>query len=108
MKKTEALQSGSLLTPMTLEKRKNNHSHIEFPLFAISLHLSLPWGWLILAAAIAAALGVFAYRRPVPPLSPPLRYALTALRAAGLFLLITLLFEPLLTFTRHYDVPPAV
>lgn len=108
MKKTEALQSCSLLTPMTLEKRKDNHSHIALPLSAVSLHLSLPWGWLILAAAIAAALGVFAYRRPVPPLPPPLRYALTALRAAGLFLLITLLFEPLLTFTRHYDVPPAV
>jgi hypothetical protein len=63
---------------------------------------------LILAGAASIFLSVFAYRYTVPPVSRFLKACLISLRASGIFLLLFLLGEPLLSLLYRNVDPPTV
>lgn len=54
----------------------------------------------------AAALGFWVYQRTVPVLAPAKRFALTALRTTTLFLVLFLLFKPILENIINTEQPP--
>jgi len=62
----------------------------------------------LLAAALAFAGSLYAYRFTVPPVSRALKIALLALRALGLFLIFFLVGEPLLSLVRRQVEQPVV
>ena len=62
----------------------------------------------VLAAAGAGAIAVFAYRFTLPPVSRLLRWTLIILRGAGLFLIFLLVGEPLLSLVYHRLEKPVV
>ncbi len=76
------------------------------------LNLSLVFGhslWLLaLCALVAGALTYWSYRRTVPPLSAGRRLLLGALRFGALFLILFLLFEPILRRVTERARPPVV
>ena len=74
----------------------------------IYIHFAHSWLWLVVAALLAFGFSAFAYRSTTPPVRNWLRFILINLRGAGLFLLVILLFEPVVTVTRHFTVPPAI
>lgn len=71
---------------------------------SLSFGLS-PFG-LLLCLLAAAALTFWAYQRTVPALSPGRRAVLMGLRFAALFVLLALLFQPLLRRTTEEAQPP--
>jgi len=74
----------------------------------IYIHFAHSWLWLVVAALLAFGFSAFAYRSTTPPVRNWLRFVLISLRGAGLFLLVILLFGPVVTVTRHFTVPPAI
>ena len=54
----------------------------------------------------AAALGFWVYQRTVPVLAPAKRFSLTALRTTTLFLVLFLLFKPILENIINTEQPP--
>lgn len=72
--------------------------------FSLSMKLAL----IVVAAAIAVSLSWFVYRITVPPLAQHLKLLLLSLRAIGLFLVFSLLGEPLLSLVTTSVEPPAV
>jgi len=73
-------------------------------LLTTSLHVAL----LLLAAGGAGALAVLAYRFTIPPVSRTLRATFMLLRGLGLFLLLLLLGEPLLSLVYHRFEKPVL
>ena len=71
-----------------------------------SLHLApnAPWALLALASVALAALGLWAYRFSIPPLSRLARRGLPALRIAALVLLAWLLAQPVLERSNRAGV----
>ena len=63
---------------------------------------------IFLAVPAAALLTFVAYRYTVPPVSGPLRTTLILLRALGLFLLVLILGEPLLSLVFHRTEKPVL
>ena len=63
---------------------------------------------MLLAAVAAFVLSFVAYRYTLPPISPSLRFSLVALRTLGLFLLLLLLGEPLLSLVYHRTEKPVL
>jgi hypothetical protein len=74
------------------------------------LHLSFSFRvvFLFFAAVCSVALSVFIYRITVPPISSTIRYCLISLRSIGLFLLVLLIGEPLLSLVTHSIDQPIV
>jgi hypothetical protein len=62
----------------------------------------------LVAAALAVAGSLYAYRFTVPPVSRALRAVLLSLRALGLFLVFFLIGEPLLSLVHRRVEPPVV
>lgn len=62
----------------------------------------------VLLVLVATAAAIFSYRYTLPPVSPARRLTLTVLRAAGLSLVLTLLFEPLLRLLTTTHEPPVL
>ncbi len=61
---------------------------------------------LILAGIASISLSLYAYRYTVPPVPRPLKASLISLRASGIFLLLFLIGEPLLSLLyRNVDLP---
>jgi len=72
----------------------------------VQFSLSFRLVYLVLAAAMAIGLSWFVYRQTVPPISGRLKLVLTVLRAVGLFLVFSLLGEPLLSLiTKSVEAP---
>ncbi len=67
-------------------------------MFDLALHLApnAPWIPLVLASLALLALAAWAYRFRVPPLSPPAKALLPALRGVALLALVWLLAQPVL------------
>ena len=63
---------------------------------------------ILLAAAAASVLTFVSYRYTLPPISPFLRFSLVTLRASGLFLLLLVLGEPLLSLVFHRTEKPVL
>ncbi|MFK7844569.1 MAG: hypothetical protein AB8G77_04650 [Rhodothermales bacterium] len=61
---------------------------------------------LIPCLLVAAALGFWVYHRTIPVLAPAKRYTLTALRTTTLFLVLFLLFKPILENIINTEQPP--
>lgn len=63
---------------------------------------------LVLCAAAAIAASWFVYRQTIPPVSKAWRILFAALRASAAFLIILMLFEPILSITRKKQEKPIV
>src|SRR3989304_34440 len=76
------------------------------PEFSLSISLStfVP----LLAAVLSIALSFFVYRMTIPPIPGRIRFLLATLRAVGLFFLILLIAEPLLSLLSRTDEPPQI
>src|SRR4030042_1993940 len=64
--------------------------------------------FIILAGVLAGILAVYGYRYTLPPVSRFLRISLLLLRGLGLFLLVLLLGEPLLSLVAHRSEKPVL
>ena len=64
--------------------------------------------FLLLAAIVAVALSIFAYRHTVPPIPLGRKYLLIVLRSLSLFLLLLLVLEPILRLVWEESRPPTV
>ena len=73
-----------------------------------SLSISLSTFVLLLAAVLSIALSFFVYRMTIPPIPGRIRFLLATLRAVGLFFLILLIAEPLLSLLSRTDEPPQI
>src|SRR5512139_398596 len=73
-----------------------------------SLSISLSTLVLVLAALLSIGLSIFVYRITIPPVPNRVRSILAALRSAGLFFLILLIAEPLLSLLTRRDEPPQI
>jgi len=62
----------------------------------------------LLAAIVAVAFSIFAYRRTVPPIPSGKKWLLITLRSFSLFLLLSLFLEPILGLVYTRDKPPAL
>ena len=76
------------------------------PAFHLSVAFSIVL--LLLAAAGSAALAFFVYRFTVPVISRSRKLVLVALRSAGIFAVVFLIGEPLLTLITRSVEPPVV
>ncbi len=68
---------------------------------------SSPW-LLLLSAVVAGAVTLWTYRSTIPQLDTPRRIALGVLRFSAIFLIVFLLFEPILQRSQTRTVDPVV
>ena len=76
--------------------------------FSVDLSFNVNIFLLLLLGILSFLFSLFIYARTVPPVPPRLRWILITLRALGVFLILTILFEPILKFIHHEKKPPAV
>lgn len=74
----------------------------------LHLSLSLRLVFILLAALFAVAGAMLVYRITVPPVSSAKRITLISLRSFGLFLIVLLIGEPLLSLISHSIDQPLV
>ncbi|MEX1277154.1 MAG: vWA domain-containing protein [Bacteroidota bacterium] len=72
--------------------------------FTTSINILL----VVAGGVVALLLALFVYRFTVPPISRNLKMTLIALRGLGVFCIVLLLAEPLLSLLRRTDDPPTV
>ncbi|MEE9225221.1 MAG: hypothetical protein V3U68_03385 [Bacteroidota bacterium] len=63
---------------------------------------------LLLLGIVSFLFSFFIYAHTVPPVPPRLRWILISLRALGVFLILAILFEPILKLIHREEKPPAI
>jgi hypothetical protein len=84
-------------------------SYSQFhPMTSYNFALSASWWLLVLCGVLAAALAVYSYRVTVPPTTPLRKAVLVVLRTLALWILLFVLFEPIVNIIRATEEPARI